>query len=257
MNKKITLAILALCLLASLGFQQSNLLLVGQGKPAGGGGGTTVTFNTTTTNGNISGSAALALPFSGAGLTTGNAFVIMVAFHSVTATVLSVCDGTGTNQCTGGSTYNSETILRNTSDSIQVWYTCNYQGVAANGLSILLSASAPYIYAAGAASTGNTTTGTGCADQYKDSHGTTGTAYSTGAMSTTTTAHDLLFSFAMNDTGGTYTAGTDGQGNTMGIQANDSGVAAVASFNETTTAAFNSSITGTSTQWELAEFAIK
>lgn len=224
---------------------------------AGSGGGTTVTFNTTTLSGDTSSTTTLSLPFTGAGITTGNAVAIMVGFQGVTATITSVCDGTGTNQCTGGSTYSSHTVLRNSTNSMQLWFTCNYQGTPANGLTIVTSATVNYIYGAGGVATGNTTTGTNCDDGYKDNSAASGTAYSTGAMTATTNAHDLLFSFAMNDTGGTYTEGTDGQGNTMTIRANDSGVAAVSSFNETVTAAFNSSITGVSAHWEMAEFAIK
>ena len=218
---------------------------------------TTVTFNTTHVIGDNSSVASLELPFTNVGLVIGNAFILGVTFAGVVATVLTVCDGTGAGQCTGGSTWHSQGLLRNSTNSMQIWYTCSYQGVTANGLTITTSGTVGYIYGAGIAATGNTQAGTGCLDQYKDNSGTSGTAYSTGAMTSTTNAHDLLVSFAFNDAGGTYTAGTDGQGNTMTIQANDAGVAAVSSFNETITAAFNSNITGPSTHWEMAEFAVK
>jgi hypothetical protein len=156
-----------------------------------------------------------------------------------------VCDGTGgPNYCTGGSSYNIEPVVLNGSVfASNLAYTCD--SAAKSNWTQLTPSTGAIGYSSGIVATGNTTTGTACNDGYATPNVVTSatTSYTTNSV-TTTNAHDLLVAVFVNDAGGTCTAGTDGQGHTMTVQAASYGVVCVETYNETTKATYTATMTG-------------
>lgn len=215
---------------------------------------TTVTY---ATNGNTIGSSlttnVLTLTWSATAPSAGNAVALVTSWASTATSITSVGDGTGTGQTTGSSTYTCQPTYANASNfNSAVCYTCNYAGVSGSGKGLAITFSGtPSSFAYGAAvyMTGNTTSGTNCSDGYNKAQSTSnGTAVLSGTIATTN-AHDLLVGFQGNNTGGTTTAGADGQGNTMTLRSNASGVADVETFSESATNTYSAAFTISSSKW--------
>jgi hypothetical protein len=105
--------------------------------------------------------------------------------------------------------------------------------------------------------TGNTTTGTGCNDGYNHNQSTSsGTAVTSNTITTTNT-HDLLVGLMGNNTGGTTSAGTDGQGNSMTLRMDRAGVTDITTFSETATNTYSAAMTISSSKWNGMVMAFK
>ena len=137
---------------------------------------------------------------------------IVFFWHLTTTTVTSVCNGTGTDGCTGSDTFVSLGALTNTAHFVsEVYLLCN---VTHTNAVIITPNAAAQVYADGIFFTGQTVGG--CNDGFPAGTVNTGATPLTGPAVTTTNAHDLLTILASNACGGTaYAAGVDGQGNAM------------------------------------------
>lgn len=222
------------------------------------GGSTTVTF---TSGGNCTGfdsAAAVACFWLNNAPSSGNG-VVLLLFTPSGDTISSVCDGTGTNQCTGSSTYQSEPAYSNVGSGFQsqVWYTCNYQGVSGPSQTVTMVTNGSYIYALGLYMSGNTTTGTNCIDGYNKAQSTSAGTTATSGTITTTNAHDLFVGLSSQGyCSGDFVAGSDGQGNTM-TQIDIRNVISTQYFNESATNTFSATTTMSSCTWNEEAVAFK
>ena len=127
-----------------------------------------------------------------------------------------------------------------------LWYTCNYTALTGSGKTITVnmnSSTSSFIYAAAVDLTGNTQTSTGCNDGYNHAQSTSAnTAVLSGTIATTN-AHDLVVEFQGNNTGGTTTAGTDGQGHSMTLRSDSAGVADMSTVSESATNTYSAAFT--------------
>jgi hypothetical protein len=233
--------------------QQSELLLCGQGAPKPSG--TTVIYASLQC---AAGNSCNNSPATAA--TAGSAIVQAIFSGGTSLTMGTVCDGTGgPTYCTGGSSYNIEPTTTNGAGSpfkTDLAYSCNS---AQNSDFTLWTPSGGSIgFSAGIYGSGNTTTSTGCNDGYATVNVVTSatTSYTTNSV-TTTNAHDLLVALFVNNSGGTCTAGADGQGHTMTVQASSYGVVCVETYNETATATYTATMTGPNAPYNGYLIAVK
>jgi len=182
----------------------------------------------------------------------GNA-VVGIVWMAQGGTLTSVCDGTGTGGCTGSSTYTINPKYSNGSAfASYTFYTCNYSG--SSHLSLTFDTSRSY-YVVGVYASGNSTSS--CSDGYNKAQGTSaGTAHTSGTI-TTANANSLLVGLVSNDSGGTYTAGVDGQGNNYTARANKLGVVMVETRTASATNTYSASATGPNAVWNAEIIAIK
>lgn len=227
----------------------------GFGGGVSGGGATTVTWTNAFCN--ISGGAANETCTIGNGtLSNGNAVILGMFLFSTTDTILGVCDGTGTNGCTGSSTYTIQPVYINGANfESYVIYTCNYQGTNGGVVNVHQSGTGG-MYGGVVVATGNSTSS--CSDGYNKAQSTSaGTAYQSGTI-TTTNAHDLLVAVGTNNSGASgFTNGTDGQGNTYTTGAATANVAYVGVLAESATNTYYGSVTGPSSPWNMEVIGIK
>lgn len=231
----------------SLLFWQS-VPMPGPGRAAtgGGGGGTSPVFSRACSGGTN-------CTWIASSPTAGSA-VVGVVWISTTNSVVSVCDGTGATGCTGSSTYTINTKYNNASNFASVsFYTCSYAGTADN-ITITLTAGGS-VYSNGISATGNSTTA--CSDGYNQAQSTSaGTAYQSATI-TTTNAQSLLVGLFANGCGGTYTAGTDGQGHTYTLRASNSGVTGAETLGALSTGTYYAAATGPNCVWNAAVMGVK
>lgn len=190
---------------------------------------------------------------------TGDAVLVNVYLYTTTDTVNSICDGTGTDGCTGSSTYTLETAVTNGSNfKSYVGYTCNYVGTGTGTITVNQSGTGG-IYGLVMTATGNTTTGTNCKDGYTNTVNTSAGTSCTTPTITTTNAHDLLAGFTIASGGyGTYTVGADGQGNTFTARDAQAGVITSQTINETAANTYYSAGTWTTSSVNTCSaFAVK
>ena len=179
--------------------------------------------------------------------TAGQAVEISYMFFGTSLTISSVSDG--------GSTYVQEgTYLNGTSFGSGMIYTCNYAGSSST---VTLTFTGPStLYLSGVVATGNRTSG--CVDGYNKAQGTsTGTAWTSGTV-TTTNPHDMLIGSGTNDCASSgLTAGVDGQGNSYTLRASNANAIGVETLNEVATNTYSASMTGPSCIWNMEVMAIR
>ena len=260
------LSILSILVLSLVGFvfgQAGGKSVMGGNAVMGGGGVaslTTVSFGGYAVG---SGSVANLSIAWNSSPSAGNGALTLV-WHGTGTTITSVCDGTGTDGCTGSDTYTSLGSYSGTGAFISdVFLMCNLTNT---GNFVVTPNTSTALYAESVWFSGQTTTGgaTGCSDGGgpKNNDGASGTA-NTSAAITTTNAHDLLLGLFGNNTGGTYVIGTDGQGNAMTFACGNGTCGGVGAISieyraESATNTYTPAITGpTNTGWIGQAVAIK
>lgn len=184
---------------------------------------------------------------------------LLAYWHTNATNTVSVCNGTGTDGCTGSDTFTSlgTYVASGSAFKSEIYLMCN---LTQTGNPTITMSGSSSVYAIFIYFSGQTTGGCNDGSSPKDNQAASGTPYTTGAI-TTTNAHDLLLGIFYNNTGGTYTIGTDGQGNAMtfatGSGTSVSGVVSIEYKNEAATNTYTPAITGPNTAWNGRAVAIK
>lgn len=243
----------AIAAIAAFGQSNSRALLLNS---VGAPNGTTVTYQSSCNNGSTAQNTSCIL---GAAPAAGYAIVGVIAIQNA-GSVTSVCDGTGTDGCTGSSTYTIQTKYQNSGSgwSTVSYYTCNFTGSVANKTIVVTLDSSRSYYQVAVSASGNTTTSTNCNDGYNKAQQTTaGTAYQSATVATTNN-NDLMVGLMGNGCGGsTMVAGTDGQGHTYTARNDQAGVIAVETLAETATGTYYAAMTAASCGWNAEVYALK
>jgi hypothetical protein len=203
-----------------------------------------------------SGTSPMQFAISGSAPVAGTMILGIISQAGTTGNVTKVCDGTGSDGCTGSDTFTIlSAYVNGTNFSSTIFYVCSAASATSANLTISWTGSSGSSYAGaieiwGAASSG-------CVGGHVQNKGASGTTYSISPSTLTpTSTNSLMVGLSSNFNGNPITAGNDGQGNSYTLRANSTNVVGIETLAETSVQAYLATMTGPSTPWNMDAIVI-
>lgn len=190
-------------------------------------------------------------------LPVGTTVAGILSFDGTAASGVTIGDGTGSCGLTGTDSVTIESAYANgTTYTDYAFYLTNTQTSQTN-LVICWTGTVGYFYYGGVELFGTVSLDTNSTSGgYVHAQGTSGTAYQSPTI-TTTGGNDIMVGIQSNNSGGTITAGGDGQGHTYTIQQNSAGVITLLTLQETSNNSYYAAVTGPNIRWNMHLFAFQ